>query len=250
MRDLAAKAGMSRSEVHRIEAAQSVSLEACIRVGLALGFDPQLTLRDRRSSSVRDADPVHAGMGEVEAGHLSPFGHVVRLDEPYQHYQFAGRADLIAADVEARALLHIENRTRFPDIQGFAGSWNAKRAYLGDELAKRLGIGGRWLSIDHVVVALWSAEVLHSLRMRSATFQSICPEPPTGFRGLVGRRTHSTVRAQHHRRLRSASRRASLSSAVGGSRKLPDARAAVPRLRRRAGSNACRPTCVTSLIPE
>ncbi len=119
-------------------------------------------------------------MGEVEAGHLGTFGWQTRLDEPYQHYQFAGRADLIAADVEARALLHIENRTRFPDIQGFAGSWNAKRAYLAPELARRLGVRS-WLSVDHVVVALWSSEVLHTLRMREASFRSVCPDAPDGF---------------------------------------------------------------------
>lgn len=183
LEDLANAAGMSKSEAHRIEAGGRVSLEACVRVSVALGLEIDLTMTQRRPVIARDLDPVHAALGEVEARQLRPFGHVVRIDEPYQHYQFAGRADVIAADVDARSLLHIENRTRFPDIQAFSGSWNAKRAYLGDELAKRLSIRGGWLSIDHVVVALWSSEVLHSLRMRSATFQAMCPDLPDAFAG-------------------------------------------------------------------
>ena len=102
------------------------------------------------------------------------------MDEPYQHFQYAGRADLIAWDLEAAALLHIENRTRFPDLQEVAGSFNAKKAYLGDALAKRLGIR-YWRSQTHVVAGLWSAEVLHALRQRAESFRSICPDAPSAF---------------------------------------------------------------------
>ncbi|MEP7158833.1 MAG: hypothetical protein ABI797_05360, partial [Chloroflexota bacterium] len=101
-------------------------------------------------------------------------------DEPYQHYQFAGRADVVAWDLETLALLHIENRTRFPDFQDMAGSFNAKRAYLGRVLAERLGIGG-WRSETHVIAALWSSEVVHALRLRTESFLAICPQPPEAF---------------------------------------------------------------------
>jgi transcriptional regulator with XRE-family HTH domain len=178
--DVATRAGLSISEVHRVEAAKGVSLEAYVRIAMALGLEPNFTLGRHPANSIRDSDPVHAALGEVEAGRLRAFGRDVRLDEPYQHYQFAGRADLIAIDVPTRALLHIENRTRFPDIQSFAGSWNAKRAYLANQLKERLGIA-RWAAVDHVVVALWSSEVLHVFRLREQTFRSLCPDPPEGF---------------------------------------------------------------------
>ena len=80
----------------------------------------------------------------------------------------------------ARALLHVENRTRFPDVQGFAGSFNQKRVYLAAQLAERLGIR-RFASVAHVVVALWSAEVLHTVRLRSETFRSVAPDPPAAW---------------------------------------------------------------------
>ena len=108
-------------------------------------------------------------------------GHEVLLDEPYQHYQFAGRADVLAIDRQRRALLHIENRTRFPDLQAFAGSYNAKRAYLAPDLARRLGVDGGFRSVTHVVAGLWSSEVLHVVRLRPASFAAVCPDPTDGF---------------------------------------------------------------------
>lgn len=119
-------------------------------------------------------------MGELEAAHLRRLGYTVAIDEPYQHYQFAGRADLLAWDPERRALLHLENRTRFPNIGEAAGSWNAKRAYLAPILAERLGIS-RWASVTHAMVALWSAEILHILRLRTETFRALCPDRLDAF---------------------------------------------------------------------
>lgn len=104
-------------------------------------------------------------------------GRTLAIDEPYQHYQFAGRADLLAW--EGRDLLHVENRTRFPNLREAAGSYNAKRQYLARALAERAGIGpAGWRSVTHVMACLWSAEVLHALRLRAATFGALCPDGP------------------------------------------------------------------------
>ncbi|MEO8273273.1 MAG: hypothetical protein ABI620_04340 [Chloroflexota bacterium] len=99
------------------------------------------------------------------------------IDEPYQHHQFAGRADVVAWDLGGRALLHIENRTQFPNVQEALGSFASKRAYLGSVLADREGIGrGGWASETHVIAALWSGEVLRVLRVRETTFRVACPD--------------------------------------------------------------------------
>jgi hypothetical protein len=137
-------------------------------------LDPRRKLDSRPSLG---ADVVHSAMGDFEAAHLRPFGFGMGVDEPYQHYQFAGRADFVAWDLSLAALLHIENRTRFPDLQETAGTFNAKRVYLGRVLAERLGVP-RWASETHVIAALWSAEVLHALRLRTETFRTLCPDPP------------------------------------------------------------------------
>ena len=84
-------------------------------------------------------------MSELEAGHLRRLAFPVGVDEPYQHFQFAGRADVAAWDIGRRALLHLENRTRNPDFQEAAGSYNGKRAYLAASIGGRVGVN-RWAS--------------------------------------------------------------------------------------------------------
>jgi transcriptional regulator with XRE-family HTH domain len=184
LRRLAGIAGVSISGARGVEAGTRASLEMYARLGQALGlrFEAQLVdPRRRTSTSARDEDPVHAAMGEVEAAHLRALGFDVAIDEPYQHYQFAGGADVVAWSSGDRALVHIENRTRFPNLQEAAGSYNGKRAYLGAVMAERLGIRGGFRSETHVVVGLRSAEVLHTLRLRRATFQTLCPDTIEGF---------------------------------------------------------------------
>jgi hypothetical protein len=115
-------------------------------------------------------------MGEVLAARLAGYGFSVAIDEPYQHYQFAGRADLLAWDLASRSLLHVENRTRFPNLQDAIGSYNAKRRYLPAVMADRLGMRGGFRSVTNVMAGLWSSEVIHVARLRAATFAAICPD--------------------------------------------------------------------------
>jgi transcriptional regulator with XRE-family HTH domain len=177
---LADRAGMTDGHVAQIESGEVASIASYARLMTALDLEPELVGRERRqrTSTARDvaADFVHAAMGEVEARRLSGFGFKVAIDEPYQHYQFAGRADVVAWDLAKRALLHIENRTGFPNVQESLGSYASKKAYLGRVLAERLGLRGGWRTETHVIAALWSSEVLHVLRLRAATFAAACPD--------------------------------------------------------------------------
>ena len=193
---------MSIGHLSQIEAGKPASLDSYARVATALDLRPELEATDprRRSNLVRlDEDLVHAAMGDVEASRLRALGLRVAIDEPYQHYQFAGRADLVAWDLPARALLHIENRTRFPNVQEALGSYASKRAYLGRVLAERLGVRGGWRSETHVIAALWTTEVLHMLRLREATFAAACPDGVDAVRawwsgkGLTERGTTSSL---------------------------------------------------------
>ena len=183
IKELATRSDLSPAFVYAIEGGRSGSAEAAARIAASLGRRAELELVDPRKREGRaslSADSVHSAMGELEAAHLARLGFRVGIDEPYQHYQFAGRADLVAWDVDARALLHIENRTRFPDFQEMAGAFNAKREYLADSLATRAGVT-TWQSQAHVIAALWSSEVLHVLRLRTASFRALCPDPAQAF---------------------------------------------------------------------
>jgi len=184
-RALADLAGLGRATIGDIESGRTGSLETYVRLAEALRLTPEFDLVDprrREPLTRRAADPVHAAMGEAEAAHFRGLGFEVGLDEPFQHFQFAGRADLVAWSVERGALLHIENKTRFPDLQESFGSFNAKRSYLGAELGVRAGCG-KWRSETHVMAALWSAEVLRNLRAHAASFASVCPDSDGFFAG-------------------------------------------------------------------
>ena len=183
MRQLADLAGVALGVVQRVEAGHVATLETYARLALALGLRPDLLLADPRAQASSGKhggeDIVHAAMGELEARMLAAPGRTIAIVEPYQHYQFAGRADVLVVERDARNLLHIENRTQFPNLQDAAGSWNAKRQYLAREMAQRYGIGpSGWRSVTHVMACLWSAEVLHAIRLRRATFNALAPDTP------------------------------------------------------------------------
>jgi transcriptional regulator with XRE-family HTH domain len=195
LREFSRRSGLSLARVHAIESGAAASVDAYVRLATALGLRLNVDLADptskERQGLHRSADVVHSAMGELEAAHLRKLGFPVGLDEPYQHFQFAGRADVAAWDIDRRALVLLENRTQVPDFQEAAGSYNAKRAYLAESIGARVGVS-RWASETHVMVGLWAAEMLHGLRLRPNSFRSLCPdsnasflawwrgEPPTG----------------------------------------------------------------------
>ncbi len=180
LRTLAAVTGLGRATIADVEAGRPATLATYVRVAGALRLRPELRLVDPRrrdGAADRQVDVVHAAMGEAQAAHLLALGYQVRIDEPYQHYQFAGRADVVAWSIERAALLHIENRTGFPDLQDAFGAFNAKRRYLGSEIAAQVGVD-RWRSETHVIAALWSTEALLPIRTHAASFAAVCPDPP------------------------------------------------------------------------
>jgi hypothetical protein len=173
---LSTAAGLSVSVVQGVESGRPARLETYVRLGAPLRLKLEMEMLDpqrRMRQTARAQDPVHAAMGEIEAARLRGFGHTIGLDEPFQHFHFGGRADLVAWSTADSSFLHIENRTRFPNIQEAFGSFNAKRAYLGRDLAERAGVR-RWQSEAHVMLALWSGEVLHELRLHKSSFETLC----------------------------------------------------------------------------
>jgi len=184
LRQLATAANLSVSVVHSVENGRVASLSSYVRLARVLGLELGLSEAVRtptRPNRLRELDPVHATMGELEAQRLSSFSFPVGIDEPYQHFQFAGRGDALAWDLSTRSLIHFENRTRFPNTQETAGSWNSKRAYLPAALAERLEVRGGWASVTHVMAALWTGEVVYVVRRRAATFRALCPDDTRAF---------------------------------------------------------------------
>ncbi len=103
LRQLAELSGVSTTRIGDVESGRPASLEVYARLARALRLRADFDLTDPRRRSMRLDDPVHAAMGEALAGTLRRAGFAVGLDEPFQHYQFAGRADVAAWSPEPRA---------------------------------------------------------------------------------------------------------------------------------------------------
>jgi transcriptional regulator with XRE-family HTH domain len=183
LRELAGRAGVSPSLVHWVEAGNPASLATYARIGTSLGLRLEASLVDPRrvSGPGRFEDPVHSAIVDLLAGRLRDRGSTVALDEPFQDYHFAGRADLLAWRLDRAALLHVEVKTRFPDIQDALGRYNEKRRYLPRQLAERVGLHGGWMNVTNVLCGLWSAELIHPLRLRWSSFAVTCPDDEEPF---------------------------------------------------------------------
>lgn len=183
LRELAQRAQLSAAHIHWLEAGNLGSIAAYVAIGRAFGqrFEAGLVDPRVRGATARAEDPVHSAMGELLAEQIGRPNIGVAIDEPYQHYQFAGRGDFAAWRLDGPDLLHVENRTRFPNLQEAFGSYNAKRRWLAPAVAERLGIRSGFRSVTHVIAALWSNEVLHTLRIRRASFRAVCPDLVDAF---------------------------------------------------------------------
>jgi hypothetical protein len=180
VRTLAAKAGVATGTICNVESGQPASLEIYHRIAKALHREVTVGLvQPGHAATTRDGtDIVHAFMGEAEATVLRAHGGGLAIDEPWQHFHFAGRADVLHWDLERSALLHLENRTGFPDVQDALGRFGTKRRYLSTALAASLGFTRPPRTETHVIVALWSNEVMRVLRRDAVSFQVACPDPP------------------------------------------------------------------------
>src|SRR4051794_39273660 len=82
---LAQQSGSSRWSIYLLERGEPTSLELVIRalsaLGLRLEFEAIDPRRRARTAVSRAEDPVHAFMGEFEAGRLRSNGHKVGIDE-------------------------------------------------------------------------------------------------------------------------------------------------------------------------
>ena len=195
---VAERAQVSIASVQKVESGRRGSMEMYVRIVDALERTLEFDLAAQASPPVASpqvldvgpvaADIVHAAMGEYEVAMLGAHGFPVGVDEPWQHYRFSGRADVLAWDPPGRALLHIENRTRFPDVQDGVGRYNGKKAFLAGAIWERLGMSGPPVSVTHVMVAFWSAEVIEVLKRSPGTFAAVCPDPPEAFFGWWGGR--------------------------------------------------------------
>jgi len=180
---LADEAGVSRTLVYLVERGEPTTFETYVRLGAALGLRVDLAFEDPRAKGrqVRSQDPVHAAIVEQLAARYAAQARLVAVDEPFQHYQFAGRADLAVVDPAGPDLLHHEVKTAIPNLGELAGAWNVKRQYLARALAERHASRGGFRSVTHVLTIAWTADCLHVVRLRRATLRALGPDSAAAF---------------------------------------------------------------------
>jgi len=180
---LAEEAGISREMVYRVERGEPASMETLARLAAGLGLRLELTFEDPRAKGrpTRSQDAVHAAIVEMLAARYAARSVLVAADEPFQHYQCAGRADLAVVDPSGPDLLHHEVKTAIPNVGELAGAWNVKRQYLARVLEERHGFVRGFRSVTHVLTVAWTAESLHVVRLREATFRALGPDTTDAF---------------------------------------------------------------------
>jgi transcriptional regulator with XRE-family HTH domain len=172
-------AGLSRSAVTRLESGKAGGLVTYQRIADVLGL--RLTWELTSLATTLEAeDAVHAVMGEVQARRFATGTRRVLVDEPYQHFRFAGRGDLVVVDRGAAAIHHSENKTRIVNVGELSGSFNAKCRWLSGDVAERNGIR-RIRSETHTLVLLWSEEVLAVARSLGRTLRALGPDGADPF---------------------------------------------------------------------
>lgn len=179
VQEVADAASLSRSAVARLEAGNAGGLATYMR--LADVLDLRLTWELTALATTLEAeDAVHAVMGEVQARRFGTGMRQVLVDEPYQHFRFAGRGDLVVVDRSRHAVHHSENKTRIVNVGELSGSFNAKCLWLAGHVAKRSGVR-LFTSESHTLVLLWSEEVLAVARSLGRTLRSLGPHGTDPF---------------------------------------------------------------------
>lgn len=138
--DLAGAAGVSRSQVGRIERGESDNMPvgALDRVAGALGARVEVRLLWQGEGLDRLLDEAHARLVEWVVRRLQALGWVVAVEVSFARNGERGSIDVLAFHPGRRALLVIEVKSVTPDMQAMLGGLDRK-ARLGPAIARERG---------------------------------------------------------------------------------------------------------------
>ena len=110
--DVAARAGISRQTVSRLECGlvDGMTVATLRAISRALGMTPIVSLGWRSPEVDRLCDRLHAAIVERVASELMRFGWEIAPEHSFNHYGERGSADLLAWHAASGSLLVVESR--------------------------------------------------------------------------------------------------------------------------------------------
>lgn len=153
--ELAARAGVSRRMVQRIEggAWDSISHGVLQRVADTLGARLRVTISWDGEQLDRLVDAAHAELQNSFAAMLAAAGWLVAVEVSFNHYGDRGRYDLLAWHPATGLLLVIEVKSGIGDVQATLGSLDIKL-----RLASMVATGRGWGRPSAIIPALVIAD--------------------------------------------------------------------------------------------
>jgi transcriptional regulator with XRE-family HTH domain len=138
--DLAAAAGVSRTEVGRIERGEraGLRLDAVDAVAIALGASADIAIRWHGENLDRLLDEAHARLVDVVVERLRSLGWEVAVEVSFSRNGERGSIDVLAFNPRSRALVVIEVKSVTPDMQAMLAGIDRK-ARLGPVIARDRG---------------------------------------------------------------------------------------------------------------
>ena len=161
-RDLAARAGLSRDAVSRVERGRLNGATFATVARLAAALDATLVVEIRWQGADIDrlVDRRHARLQELAARRLTLAGWMTRVEVSFNHYGDRGSCDVVAWHPSTQTLLVVEVKSRLGNVQDTLHRLDVK-ARLGSVIAEQLS----WPQPGSVARALVVADERTSRRV-------------------------------------------------------------------------------------
>jgi transcriptional regulator with XRE-family HTH domain len=174
--DVAARAGVSRGTVSRIERGlvDGMTVGSLRAVSRALEMPSVLHLGWRSPEVDRLRDRLHAAMVEQVISTLVALGWATAPEHSFNHYGERGSADILAWQAVSRSLLVVETKTRLWDLQDTLSALDRKRRLLPGLAARELG--WRASAVGVVLVLPELSTHRHVVERHAATFEAALPQ--------------------------------------------------------------------------
>jgi transcriptional regulator with XRE-family HTH domain len=176
-RDLAARAGVSQTLVSRLERGHlsETSLERIRRVGTALDLRVDVVGRWRGGELDRLLAAGHSALHESVAAHLRTLAAWRFASEvSFAHFGERGVIDILAWHEQSRALLVIELKTEFVDLNELLGTLDRKRRNAM-QIARERGWIERAASVSAWVIVTDNSVNRHRARDHRAMLSTAYP---------------------------------------------------------------------------